>query len=137
MQIFLEHLFWRTSKNSCFWKCSWNWEKLKIVDKGFQLYINTQDFSTSISETTENVCLFVLILWLASFGVCIYIQYFFDVVGNKLQTRNIYTRGDKKNMSQKRKEYVIRTCFTFWPMKSIFQKHFQLKSSFSHKKNSG
>ena len=46
-----------------------------------------QDFPTSLSETSENVCLLIfisVILWFVSFGVCIYIHYFFDVVRNKL-----------------------------------------------------
>ena len=34
--IYLKHLFWRTSANGCFWKCSWNREKLK-TDKGSPL----------------------------------------------------------------------------------------------------
>ena len=38
-----------------------------------------QDFSTSISEASENVYLFVSVLWLVFFGVSIYIQYFCDV----------------------------------------------------------
>ena len=50
-----------------------------------------QDFSTSISETSEIVYLFAFISWLLSFWVCIYIQYFFDMVRNKLQTIDIYT----------------------------------------------
>ena len=35
----------------------------------------TQDFSTSISETSENTYLFASISWLVSFWICIYIQY--------------------------------------------------------------
>ena len=38
-----------------------------------------KDFSTSISETSECVSLFVSVSWLFSFGVCVYIQCFFDV----------------------------------------------------------
>ena len=45
-------------------------------------------------------------------------KYFFDVVRNKLETINIYTRVDKNS----RNEYVIRTCFRFWPIKNIFRK---------------
>ena len=46
-----------------------------------------QDFSTSISESSENLCLFIFISvtwWLILFGVCFYIWYFFNVVKNKL-----------------------------------------------------
>ena len=35
--------------------------QLKVVDKKFQFYIKKQDFSTSVSETSENVNLFVII----------------------------------------------------------------------------
>ena len=66
--------------------------------------------------------LFVCISWLVSFGVCIYIRYYFDVVRNKLQTTNIYTRVDKKKIKSSRKEYVIRICFKLWPMKNIIWK---------------
>ena len=67
--------------------------------------------------------LFVFISWMVSFEVCIYIQYFFAMVRNKLQTiTNIYTRVSKKNIKSSRKEHVMRTCFKFWPMKNIFQK---------------
>ena len=43
-------------------------------------------FKINIRGKRKNVNLFVLV----SYGVCIYIQYFFDVVRNKLQTINIY-----------------------------------------------
>ena len=49
-------------------------------------------------------------------------QYFFDVVRNKPQIINISTRVDKKMIKSSRKEYVIETCFKFWPMKNIFRK---------------
>ena len=39
-----------------------------------------------------------------SFWICIYIQYFIDVVRNKLQTINIYTRVDRKKIKNPRKE---------------------------------
>ena len=46
-----------------------------------------KDFSISISDRSENVIspyFYFWYLWLASFGVLISIQYFFDVVRNKL-----------------------------------------------------
>ena len=71
--------------------CSWNCKKLQIVDKEFWLYIKRkQDFSRSVSETSQTACLFIFNSWLVSFGVCIYMQYFFDVLRNKLQAMNIY-----------------------------------------------
>ena len=44
-----------------------------------------QDFSRPVSETSENVYLFVSFM----IGICMYLQRFFDVVRNKLQTINI------------------------------------------------
>ena len=92
---FLRTLLLRTSANGCFWKCSWNWQKLKTVDKGFWPYIN---FSTSVSGAIENIYLFVFILWLVSFRVCIYIN-------SSLMwwEMNIYTRVDKKKIKSSRK----------------------------------
>ena len=50
----------------------------------------------------KQVKMLVFISWLVSFGVCIQIQYFCDVVRNKLQSINVYLRRSKvqqKNMS--------------------------------------
>ena len=41
-----------------------------------------QDSSTSTSKTGENVCPFVFISSFVSFGVCIYLPYFSDIVRN-------------------------------------------------------
>ena len=51
------------------------------------------DFSTSLSETSEHVSLFLFHDW---FPLEFVFKYFFDVVRNKLQTINIYTRVDRK-----------------------------------------
>ena len=63
------------------------------------------DFSISISERSENVFFFSfvsVILWLVSFGVCIYIQYKFDVVWNKFpELIKRRSNVEKKNMSCK------------------------------------
>ena len=101
---------------------------LKMFTKLRKNKICWEEIINSALETTENGCLVILISWLVSLGVCIYIQYFFDVVRSKLQTINIYNRVNnnkkKKKIKSSRKEYVIRTCFKFWPMKKIFQKLF-------------
>ena len=88
-----------------------------------------QDFSTSISDTSENVHLFVSLSWLVSFGVFIYLYiyifYFFGVVRNKLQTPNskqIFTRANLNKIKSSWKEHAMWTCFKFWPMKNIFRK---------------
>ena len=77
-----------------------------------------KDFNSS-SETSENLYLFVSLSWLVSFGVYIYMQYFFDVVRHELQTINICARNNKKKIKSSRKEHVIRMCFNYWPMKNM------------------
>ena len=49
-----------------------------------------QNFSTSVSETSDNVYLFVFISCLVSFGVCFYIQYFFGVVEKTSHNKCLY-----------------------------------------------
>ena len=79
--------------------CSWNWEKLKIVDKGF--IKETGFFNIYIKEKCK--CVFFIfisvILWLAFFGVCIFIHYFFDVVRTGVNQKKIKS---SKKMSCKR-----------------------------------
>ena len=69
----------------------------------------TNNFSTSVSETSENVCLFVFISWLVSSGVCININ----------SKQKISSRVNQKNIKRSRKKYVMWTCFKFWSMKNI------------------
>ena len=59
----------------------------------------------------------------ASFGVSTYIQFFFDVLRNKIQTKMIYPRVGKKKINKKKKNYAMSMCFKFWPIKNdIFLK---------------
>ena len=58
----------------------------------FYFCVKKQDYSTS--ETSENVYLSVFI---SSFVVCIYVQYFFDVVRN--QTQRISVRVNQKKIT--------------------------------------
>ena len=64
------------------------------------------DFSVSIWERSGRLFLFIfmsVILWLVSFGVCIYIQYFFDVKRNKLpELIKKRSKFQEKNMSCER-----------------------------------
>ena len=107
-----EKLLWRYEfpllRNGClitFKICVHKTEKnLKLLIRSFNstLFIF---FQKSISEASENVNLFVSLLCLVSFGFCIYIQYFFDVVRNKLQTKILIERRSKvqeNNMSCER-----------------------------------
>ena len=65
-------------------------------------------FLTSVSETSENLYFFDFISSLVSFVVYIYVQYFFDMVRNKLETiKNIYTKVNKKKIKSSRKERVM------------------------------
>ena len=107
---YCKYLFWRTSANDCFWKCSWNWEN--CWEGILTLHKKTGFFNINI-RNCENVYPFAFISWLVSFWVCIYIPYFSNVLRNILQTINIYTRVNKKKIKSSRKEYAVRTCFKF------------------------
>ena len=121
-KFFRASILKKTSANGCFWKCSWNWEKLKDVDRGFYLYIKKTRFF-NINVRNKWKCISLCFYFMIGFLWILYLhKYFFDVVRNKLHTTNIYTRVDKKKIKRSRKGCVIRTCFKFWPMKNIFQK---------------
>ena len=76
-------------------------------------------FNVSIRNKWK--CIYLCFYFMIGFLWCWYLhKYFFDVVRNKLQAINIYTRVDKKKIKSSRKEYVIRTCFKFWTTKNIF-----------------
>ena len=66
----------------------------------------------------KQVKMLVFISWLVSFGVRIQIQYFCDVVRNKLQKNKYLLELIKSS----RKEYLMWTWFKLWPMKNIFRK---------------
>ena len=77
----------------------------------------------SVSETAENVYLFAFTAWLVSFGVCIYLKYFFDVVtpNNKHLLELIERRSKfpEKDMSCKHaldlaNESLIMTCLQIY-----------------------
>ena len=89
----LNPLLWKFGEvhTSAKWLFNYSWIcflTLKAVDKEFSLHKKT-GLSTSIPETSENAYLLVISRLISSV-VCIYIQYFFDVLRNKLQTTNIY-----------------------------------------------
>ena len=73
-----------TLENICVWlllkMCSWNWEKIKFI-RSFNFTLKNQyQYSTSISETSENVCFYFMI----GFPWSLYLQqYFFGVARNK------------------------------------------------------
>ena len=87
------------SANGCFWKrvFSWNWKKLKIIIRNFNLTFKKQ---VSQHRYQKKVKMFVFILWLVSHEVCVHIQYFFDVLRNKVQ--EIRSKVQEKNMSCER-----------------------------------
>ena len=74
----------------------------------------------NVSLRNKWKCIYLCFYFMIGFLWCWYLhKYFFDVVRNKLQAINIYTRVDKKKIKSSRKEYVIRTCFKFWTTKNI------------------
>ena len=106
------------SKNICVWKYVHKTEKnKKLLRRDFNSSLKKNNL-IPISEKSKNVFLFILIsviLWFVSFGVCIYIQYSFDVVRNKLpELIKRRSKVQEKNMSG--------TCFKFRPVKNIFRK---------------
>ena len=65
--------------------------------------------ATPTSETGENLCLFVFISSFVSFGVCIYVQYFLDVMRNQTlnkkylpELRKRRSKVHEKNISRER-----------------------------------
>ena len=107
-------------KNNCIWlllqMCSWNCEKLKYI-RSFNFTFKNKFFQ---HQYQKQVKIFVFTSGLVSHEICIHIRYFFDVVINKFQTIN--RRVNQKKIKSSRKEYVMWTCFKFWPMKNIFWK---------------
>ena len=81
---------------------------MKLVTMTKLRNIKIVAFLTSVSETSENLYFFDFISSLVSFVVYIYVQYFFDMVRNKLETiKNIYTKVNKKKIKSSRKERVM------------------------------
>ena len=60
--------------------CSWNWEELQFI-RSFTFTLKNRYFE---HHYQKQVKIYVFTSWLVSFGVCIYMQYFFDVMRNKL-----------------------------------------------------
>ena len=80
-------------------KCFVSLRKLKKIKKQFiekellTLHLKNMDSSTSVSETNENVFLFVFISPFVSCGVLGYMQHFFDSLrkqANRKATENTY-----------------------------------------------
>ena len=57
LRNFLDNLFWRTSAYACFWKCSWNWDKLKAVDKRFYHYIQNRIIQHQYQKKEVKMCI--------------------------------------------------------------------------------
>ena len=100
---------------------SWKWEKLKTADEEFSFFIIKNRMFQHQFQWQVKMYLFVFISWSISCVVCIYMQYFFDVVRNKLQTI-IPAKTNQKKIKRLRKEYAMWTCFNFWPIKNTLRK---------------
>lgn len=61
----------------------------KTVYHEFATAFKNIDSSISTSDTSENLFLLVFISSFVSFGVYIYIQYFFDAARNETSNKNI------------------------------------------------
>ena len=100
------------SSEMVFWKYAANLPEGTHAEVRFQQNIRNKWECISL-----RFCLMTVFLW------SLYLhKYLFDVVRNKLQNNKYLTRVDKKKIKSSRKENVITMCFTFWPMKNIFQK---------------
>ena len=60
--------------------------------------------------------------WRFCFGVCIYLQYFFEVAGNKLQTIKIYTRDNNKRSSVQENNMLCELALNFHQWKTFSEK---------------
>ena len=73
--------------------------------------------STSTSETSKDIFLYVFISSFSSFGLCIYLY------SRKLNFKQkISVRVNQKKSKSSPKEYIVRTQPRFWPVKKIFRK---------------
>ena len=85
-----------TWKNICVWlllkMCSWNWEKLKFI-RSFNFTLKNQyQYSTSISETSENVCFYFMI----GFPWSLYLHTIFLWCGEKETSNTKYLQLIKR-----------------------------------------
>ena len=96
--------------------------KLRKVRNCWSLHKKTGFFNINIRNKWEK-CISLCFYFMTGFLWSFYLRkYFYDVVRNKLQTKNTYTWVDNKKIKSSGKEYVVRTCFKFWPTKNIFRK---------------
>ena len=80
-------------------------KKIKLVHKEFYLYIKETSenvFFYFMKETSENASFYFMIGFLWSL-VCIQIEYFCDMVRNKLQRINIYLSYSKEDQKFKKR----------------------------------
>ena len=80
-------------------------KKIKLVHKEFYLYIKETSenvFFYFMKETNENASFYFMIGFLWSL-VCIQIEYFCDMVRNKLQRINIYLSYSKEDQKFKKR----------------------------------
>ena len=78
-----------------------------------------QVFSTSISETSENVCVYFLIV----FPWSLYSHTVFTYNIQKLTLNTKYLLELIKKDQKFEKEYITWTCFKFWPMKKFSENY--------------
>ena len=74
--------------------------------------------------------LHIVISWLVSFGVCIYTQYFFDVVRSKLQTISIYWVKNKRRLKVQERNMSYERALNFDQWKIFSENYKPLKSDY-------
>ena len=71
--------------------------------------------------------MFVFISWLVYFGICIHMQYFCDVVRNKLQTISIYYSESKEDKKTQEKNMPCQRALNFDQSKRFFKNYKQMR----------
>ena len=100
--------------------CAGNWEKLKIVDKGFKLFIKKKKGFFNISIRDKWKC-----MSLCFYFCCFIIGFLCSLFLHTMllwRSQKWTTRINQNKIKSSRREYIMWTCFKFWPMENICRK---------------
>ena len=87
------------------------------MKSNFQLCIKNTNFVTT-SETSEHVFVFVLISSFVSFGVCIYLQYFFKAMRNQIEKKLLELIKWRSKVYQNKLSRICALNFDQWKLLS-------------------